>query len=65
MYGLINALEEICPNAEHRFCVMHLYKNMHKEHKGAGLRTLLWNAAKSTTNYHFERNMEAMKKVSL
>ncbi|XP_074361445.1 uncharacterized protein LOC141701712 [Apium graveolens] len=35
--GLINALEAVFPNAEHRFCVMHLYRNMWKEHKGIGL----------------------------
>ncbi|XP_074327963.1 uncharacterized protein LOC141665879 [Apium graveolens] len=32
--GLINALEGVVPNAEHKFCVMHLYQNMHKEFKG-------------------------------
>ncbi|XP_074351778.1 uncharacterized protein LOC141690919 [Apium graveolens] len=35
--SLINALEVVFPNVEHRFCVMHLYKNMWKEHKSIGL----------------------------
>ncbi|XP_074337085.1 uncharacterized protein LOC141674263 [Apium graveolens] len=35
--GLINALEAVFPNAEHRLCVMHLYRNMWKEHKGIDL----------------------------
>lgn len=26
----------IVPNAEHRFCVMHLYRNMYKDHKRVG-----------------------------
>ena len=42
---------------------MHLYNNMHKEHKSLGLRSTLWSAARSTSAFHFERNMEKMKKV--
>lgn len=36
------------PNAEHRFCVMHLYNNMVKEYTGRRLRDLLWMAEKVT-----------------
>lgn len=61
--GLVNALESQVPAAEHRFCVMHLYKNLWKEHKGIGVRRLLWSAAKSTTDYHYKMNMGALKKV--
>ncbi|XP_074354730.1 uncharacterized protein LOC141693500 [Apium graveolens] len=43
---------------------MHLYNNMHKEHKGLGLRGILWSAARSTTSFHFERNMDTVKKLS-
>lgn len=61
--GLVNALESLVPAAEHRFCVMHLYKNLWKNHKGIGVRRLMWCAAKSTTDYHFNINMEALKNV--
>lgn len=60
----MNAVETIFPNAEHRFCVMHLYRNMWKDHKGIGLRTLLWKSARSTTDYLFEKNMAELNKVS-
>ena len=63
MQGLINALNSVVPNAEHRFCVMHLYKNMVKEHKGIILRELLWLTARATTDYMFNKHMEELKKV--
>ncbi|XP_074356565.1 uncharacterized protein LOC141696302 [Apium graveolens] len=62
--GLINALETIVPNAEHRFCVMHLYKNMWKEHKGIGVRMILWKAARATTEYTFKKHMDELQKLS-
>lgn len=49
MQGLINALVNVVSNAEHRFCVMHLYNNMKKVHKGRGLMSPLWLAANATT----------------
>nr|XP_017239829.1 PREDICTED: uncharacterized protein LOC108212616 [Daucus carota subsp. sativus] len=62
--GLINALEAVFPGAEHRFCVMHLYRNMWKEHKGIGVRSCLWLAARATTDYTFNKHMEELKKLS-
>ncbi|XP_074364979.1 uncharacterized protein LOC141706040 [Apium graveolens] len=62
--GLINALENIVPNAEHRFCVMHLYRNMWKEHKGIGVRMILWKAARATTEYTFKKHMDELQKLS-
>ena len=61
--GLVNALENHVPMAEHRFCVMHLYKNLWKDFKGIGVRRLLWSAARSTTEYYFKRHMDELKKV--
>ncbi|XP_074376912.1 uncharacterized protein LOC141718430 [Apium graveolens] len=59
--GLINVLEAVFPNVEHRFCVMHLYRNMWKEHKGIGVRMYLWLAARATTDYTFNKHMQEMK----
>jgi len=36
--GLINAVTEIFLDAEHRFCVGHLYQNFHSIHKGETLK---------------------------
>lgn len=51
------------PEAEHRFCVMHLYRNMWKDHKGIGVRMCLWLAARATTDYTYNKHMEELKKV--
>lgn len=63
LQGLVNALETQLPNAEIRFCVLHLYANMKKEYRGAAVRKYLWYAARSTSEYNFSKNMEALKKV--
>ena len=60
----MNALEKVVPNAEHRFCVMHLFQNMQKDHKGQALQSLLWLAAMSTTEWEFNKHMSNMKEVS-
>ena len=61
--GLVHALENQVPSAEHRFCVMYLYRNLWKEHKGIGVRRLLWSAARATTEYFFNKHMDELKKV--
>ncbi|KAK1390403.1 hypothetical protein POM88_018581 [Heracleum sosnowskyi] len=62
--GLVNALETHFPESEHRFCVMHLDHNMkiQKQTKGIGVTRQMWLAAKSTTDYFFNMNMDILKK---
>jgi hypothetical protein len=55
--GLIKGVQEQFPDAEHRFCVRHLYQNIHQVHKGETVRQQLWACAKSTTVAAFESNM--------
>jgi hypothetical protein len=47
--GLIDAIRELFPHSEHRYCVKHFYNNFKASHKGLMLKQLLWGAAKSTT----------------
>ncbi|XP_074368731.1 uncharacterized protein LOC141708819 [Apium graveolens] len=61
---LINALESVVPNVEHRFCVMHLFQNMVKEHKSVAQKDLLWKAARASTAWEFNLYMDKMKEVS-
>ena len=63
--GLINAVTEIFPDAEHRFCVRHLYQNFHTIHKGKTLKHDTWAIARSSNTPLWEKNMEQMKKDSL
>lgn len=65
MQGLVPSLEQVCPTAEHRTCVRHLYANFRSAgHKGLLLKDLLWTAASSYTQTDFHYAMEEMKKVS-
>ncbi|KAM2964841.1 hypothetical protein FF2_022585 [Malus domestica] len=36
--GLIDAVDQLFPNAEHRHCLKHLYANFNKDHKGLTLK---------------------------
>ena len=65
MQGLINALTNVVPDAEHRFYVMHLYRNMVVNHKGIILRKLLWLAARATTEYQFNKKHEKVEKGNI
>lgn len=51
------------PEAEHRFCVMHLFNNMQKDHRAFGIKKLTWFAARATTDFQFKKNTDAIKKV--
>ncbi|WOH04271.1 hypothetical protein DCAR_0623680 [Daucus carota subsp. sativus] len=53
------------PEPEHRFCVMHLYQNMHKDYQGIALRQLLWKCARASTDWEFKKHMNKLKEVSV
>uniref|UniRef100_A0ACD5UW30 Uncharacterized protein n=1 Tax=Avena sativa TaxID=4498 RepID=A0ACD5UW30_AVESA len=59
--GLIKAVQTVFPDAEHRFCVRHLYQNFHKKHKGETLKNDLWAIARSTCIPSWERNMKKLE----
>ncbi|KAK6145893.1 hypothetical protein DH2020_019762 [Rehmannia glutinosa] len=59
--GLIDAIETLLPGCEHRFCVMHLYKNFKSAHKGLALKHILWKAARATTVLNFNRAIAELR----
>ncbi|KAK0588317.1 hypothetical protein LWI29_037845 [Acer saccharum] len=59
--GLINAIRELFPHYEHRYCVKHFYNNFKASHKGLILKQLLWGATKSTTKQGFTQYMERLR----
>ncbi|KAK3183169.1 hypothetical protein Dsin_030455 [Dipteronia sinensis] len=59
--GLIDAIMELFPHSEHRFCVKHFCNNFKASHKGLMLKQLLWGAAKSTTKQGFTQFMERLR----
>ncbi|XP_025624867.1 uncharacterized protein [Arachis hypogaea] len=62
--GLIPALREVIPNAHHRFCVWHLWKNFNKQWKDNELRGLLWECARSTTQEGWIEGMRRIKRLN-
>jgi len=64
MHGLLPVLAELLPDAEHRFCVRHLYNNFRKKYLGKKLKELMWRAAKASYTTSFDREMNEIKKIS-
>ena len=63
--GLINAVNDVFPESEHRFCVRHMWQNFQQQFKGDVLKNQLWKIARSTTFVKYEQYMDEMKDISL
>ncbi|KAL5550214.1 hypothetical protein UlMin_000390 [Ulmus minor] len=62
---LIQVLGELLPEAEHQFCVRHIFNNFNKKHKGEALRTDVWAAAKATTVAAFTTVIDRIKALNV
>ncbi|CAI9289675.1 unnamed protein product [Lactuca saligna] len=62
--GLLEAVKEVMPHAEHRQCACHICANFYKHFSGEIYKTLFWEAAMSTTDQQFKNNMEKMKELN-
>ncbi|XP_059463443.1 uncharacterized protein LOC132192169 [Corylus avellana] len=63
--GLVQSLEQVCPQSEHRTCVRHLYANFRSEgHRGVLLKDLLWQALAAYTKQEFYIVMDEIKRTS-
>ncbi|KAK3144103.1 hypothetical protein QOZ80_4AG0308850 [Eleusine coracana subsp. coracana] len=62
--GLIPVVQKVFPEAEHRFCVRHLYSNFQVHFKGENLKNQLWACARSSTVAEWNANMEVMKSLN-
>nr|GEW54062.1 hypothetical protein [Tanacetum cinerariifolium] len=56
--GLLPALKDLFPAAEHIYCVRHIHDNMNLIFKGGQYKELLWKCATATTEVHFKRAMD-------
>ncbi len=52
--GLMDVVETLMPNSEHRFCVMHLYSNFKQAHRLQAFKNILWRVAKASRISDFE-----------
>ncbi|KAM0829903.1 hypothetical protein ACQ4PT_066579 [Festuca glaucescens] len=60
--GLINAVQKVFPDAEHRFCVRHIIQNFQRAgHRGETLKNDIWAIARSTSVPKWHRSMEKLK----
>ncbi|XP_075074138.1 uncharacterized protein LOC142161607 isoform X1 [Nicotiana tabacum] len=59
--GLIAAVRDLFPNAEHRNCVRHMYQNFKTKHKGKALKGMVWNAVWESNNVIFRKCMEELE----
>ncbi|CAI9109427.1 OLC1v1009248C1 [Oldenlandia corymbosa var. corymbosa] len=63
--GLIQVVKSVFPRADHRFCVKHMHPNFqHGGFKGHGLRRILWNAAKATTENQYRERMNELETLN-
>lgn len=51
--GLIEGVEHHFPSSPHGYCLRHLEDNFHKVFKNVELKSLLWQAARATTETEF------------
>ncbi|XP_052620946.1 uncharacterized protein LOC111915798 [Lactuca sativa] len=63
--GLLEAVKEVFPNAEHRQCVRHIYANFKKSYKGEEYKDLFWAAAGCTVEPEFISVMERLKAIDV
>nr|KAJ0200330.1 hypothetical protein LSAT_V11C600310600 [Lactuca sativa] len=61
--GLLEAVKERVPIAEHRKCARHICANFMKRFKGQQFRKLFWYAATATTQENFEQHINEIKKL--
>ncbi|KAJ9542857.1 hypothetical protein OSB04_029363 [Centaurea solstitialis] len=62
--GLVEAVKDVLPLAEHRQCARHVYSNFRKKFNGIEYRSLFWAASKAGTPEEFERVMQEIKDLS-
>lgn len=61
---LVDALNTLLPDVEHRFCIIRLYNNFKSSYKGLRLKELLWRATLATRIVDFNAAMDELKKVN-
>ncbi|XP_052621668.1 uncharacterized protein LOC111893335 [Lactuca sativa] len=61
--GLLEAVKERCPEAEHRQCARHIVANFAKRFTGQHFRKLFWRAVRASTEQKFKHVMEKIKSL--
>ncbi|KAJ0262744.1 MULE transposase domain-containing protein [Hirschfeldia incana] len=62
--GLVKAIHNVLPSAEHRQCCKHIMDNWKKDSNNLQLKRLFWKIARSYTRGEYDANMEALQKYN-
>ncbi|GJR92495.1 hypothetical protein Tco_0264669 [Tanacetum coccineum] len=62
--GLLEAVKEVMPHAEHRQCARHIYEGFQKQYSGVEFRCLFWAASKATYPGLFNKIMDKIKRAN-
>nr|GEU55632.1 hypothetical protein [Tanacetum cinerariifolium] len=62
--GLIEAVKDVIPNAEHMQCARHIYKNFKKQYPGLEYRQLLWATSKASCPQLFNKIIDKIKSAN-
>ncbi|KAK0571295.1 hypothetical protein LWI29_013745 [Acer saccharum] len=63
--GLVEAINELWRDSEHRFCVKHMYAYFKKKFNGDLIRNKVWQAAKAVTEEEWNDIMEKIKVINV
>ncbi|KAK4390053.1 hypothetical protein Sango_2068600 [Sesamum angolense] len=58
--GLLEAIAELAPGADHRFCLRHMYNNFKGKFKGKELKKMFWKAA---STYNVNQHLKTMAEI--
>ncbi|KAL0391129.1 UNVERIFIED_CONTAM: Retrovirus-related Pol polyprotein from transposon RE1 [Sesamum calycinum] len=56
--GLVEALRELTPGSEHRYCIIHMYENLKQKFKGAELKEYFWKVVSIANTQEFRAYMK-------
>ncbi|XP_057791225.1 uncharacterized protein LOC131008359 [Salvia miltiorrhiza] len=62
--GLMEAVKEVTPQAEHRWCARHIYANWSKKWRGEEFKKRFWTAAWSSYPMEFKMNMAKLSAIN-
>ncbi|KAL0408494.1 UNVERIFIED_CONTAM: hypothetical protein Sradi_1783800 [Sesamum radiatum] len=61
--GLVEALKDLVPESEHRFCLRHMYENFKVKFKSVELKEYFWKAASTANRREFDFFMKKIEEL--
>ncbi|KAL0323428.1 UNVERIFIED_CONTAM: hypothetical protein Sangu_1962100 [Sesamum angustifolium] len=61
--GIVEALKDLVPESEHRFCLRHMYENFKMKFKSVELKEYFWKAASTANKREFDGFMKKIEEL--